>query len=337
MRIVTFLAILGGFALPVAANASSCNFKPSTAPLPQLTGRLVYQSVNPTTGNSRNIYLYDFTQPSVAPKAIVRAAWHLNQPLNPVFSPDGKGVLFSALNNGAGARDLYYWAVGSSGAPVKLTNATTATQPEEDAKFSADGKRVVWKHDYNIVVASIQFDSGGRPSLSTPAYLVNGVQSSPSEPSGPVFSPLGNYIYFFTGSTRAGFIEQLARYNFSTQAIENPFSTPQDKTLQYYYPADPDSYDFIYVRWDSADSKTGQHDKIFRYSSISNSTNEWNANDCTAENADPAVVNDDLFVYSRKNSGKYRLILGQFSTGLSWELGNLKGDLQGANYTNERN
>lgn len=262
-------------------------------------------------------------------------------PLNPVFSPDGSAILFSAVQYIAGEyqRHIFYWRIGSP-APVNLT-APLGNLRHEDPKFSPQGNTIVWKEFYNIVTAGLKFNSRGVPALSgSPKHITNnGAKGTFTEASGPSFSRTGKYIYYWTGSGSA-FPIHIHKYDVATKtAVPLPF--PQAAKIAYYYPVDPDLYDLLYVSWPSAANPS---DKIYLSSGITGLSSAWNAADCSADNSDPAPVDEDYFIYSRDHntdSSSYELYLGQLSTDYSWSvsslgLNNSAGDALGANYTNVR-
>jgi Tol biopolymer transport system component len=304
---------------------SQCTFKvKSQASRPALTGRLVYE--DSTTGQ---LYLYDFQAVTLTN---FTATWAATANENPVFSPDGKAVLFSAVQSDQ--RHLYYWKIGAA-QPVNLTLAMGNLR-NEDPKFAPSGKAIVWKQSFNIVTAPLNFDGSGNPSLgAVTAITTNGVQGTTTEASAPVFSPTAKDVYYYTGS---GANAQVQKYDTTTHVF-TPF--PKTAGVEYYYPVDPDLYDFLYVSWLSS---TNMFDKIFLYSQITNTSTAWNPTDCAANNSDPAPVDEDYFIYSRDDNSdgdRYELYLGQIATGFAWTLTplhvNIRGDaLLGANYTNAR-
>ena len=262
-------------------------------------------------------------------------------PLNPMYSPDGSAILFSAVQyiGGEYQRHVFYWRIGSP-ALVNLT-APLGNLRHEDPKFSPNGNAIVWKENFNIVTASLKFNSQGVPALSgSPRHITNnGAQGTFTEASGPSFSPTGKYIYYWTGSKDA-FPIHIHKYNVTAKASV-PLPFPQPAKIAFYYPVDPDLYDLLYVSWLNASTP---FDKIYLSSGITGVSTVWNAADCGADNSDPAPVDEDYFIYSRDgnaDSSFYELYLGQISTGYSWSLSppglnNSAGDALGADYTNAR-
>ncbi len=176
--------------------------------------------------------------------------------LNPVFSPDGSAVLFTAVANNE--RDLYYWVIGAA-TPTNITAAFPNTR-NEDPKFSPDGTKIVWKQTFSIEQANLVFNGSGTPSLTGAVQLVLGHQGMSDEASAPVYSPTQKYIYYYTGT---GSGAQVQQYNTQT-ATHGPAFTMQPNT-EYYYPVDPDYYEFFYTSWLTP---TNTFDKIYLYSRV---------------------------------------------------------------------
>ena len=322
-----FLAIILAAWLVSCASAAwsdPCSFTPQDpSTLPALTGRVVYED---TVGGG--LYLYDFGNSSLTTVPI--ASWGLSAATNPVFSPDGSAILFSAVVSDQ--RHLFYWTIGSA-QPTNITGGMGNLR-NEDPKFAPDGFHIVWKQNFGIETASFSFDDLGQPIL----FNLQQLAANPPEASGPVYSPTQKYIYYFIGSSTQ--IKQIQRYDVAAKTTAPAFT--QDPSVQYYYPVDPDLYDFIYVSWLPTAVACPMCDKIYVRAKLPDAGTAWNATDCAADNSDPAPVNEDYFIYSRRASGSslYNLYIGQFSTGNAWILppdANISGgSLVGANYTEAR-
>lgn len=309
------------------AQSDPCSFTPQNpSTLPPLTGQVVYED-----DNSGNLYMYDFKS-AVLTALPVTTSWGLSAAENPVFSPDASAVLFSAVVNNA--RHLFYWPIGAA-QPVNIT-APMGNLRNEDPKFSPDGYHIVWKQDFGIEVGSFSFDDLGNPIL----FNTQQIAANPPEASGPTYSPSQKYIYYFIGSSSQ--TKQLQAYDAATGVTAPAFT--QNPNVQYYYPVDPDLYDFIYVSWLPTAVACPQCDKIYLFSKVANTGTAWNATDCAADNSDPAPIDEDYFIYSRDNntdSSQYELYVGQISTGNAWSLSSLGlnpsgGSFLGADYTNQR-
>lgn len=318
---------------PVAAAQTCLPFNPQPdSTRPALPGRMTYQD----SGHNA-LYLFDFEGANAASAPMQIPTAGLSSVANPVFTPDGTAIAFTA-SPVAGRTNIYYWPIGAP-ALINLTGAMSIND-NEDVRFSVDGRRMVWKQDYGISVAGFSFDANGQPVLFDIAHVVSGTQNTTNEASGPVFSPDNNFIYYFTGSKVHG-PQRIQRYSFASNAVTLAFT--QRASINYYFPVDPDLYQFLYV------SKTDDNptfDKIYSYPSVSLSSPTdagliWNGTDCIADNSDPAPINEDFFIFSRDqntdNTG-YDLYIGQISTGFAWSLSPLhvnfaSGQMEGANYT----
>ncbi len=323
------LAVCAG---PAAAQTCTTFTPQPDSTRPALAGRITYQDSAHNT-----LYLYDLQSASAASVPLQIPTAGLSSVANPVFTPDGTAIAFTASPSG-GRTDIFYWPIGAAAAS-NLTAAMTSND-NEDVRFSSDGTLMVWKQNYGISVAGFTFDANGQPVLFDVNHVVSGTQSSTTEASGPYFSPDKSYIYYFTGSASFG-PQRIQRYSFAGNSSVPAFA--QRTGINYYFPVDPDLYDLIYVSKTDANPAV---DKIYFYPSVSlSSTTDagliWNGSDCFADNSDPAPVNEDFFIFSRDhntiNSG-YDLYIGQVSTGFAWSLSPINvnvasGQMLGANFT----
>jgi hypothetical protein len=335
-------AVLGTLLVSCASVAWSqsltCSFTPQSGSIPAgvLTGQIAVEDED-----SNLLYIYDLSSGQTYPVPLSG----LTNAENPVFTPDGSAILFSA-DNGT-EYDLYYWKIGMA-SPVDLT--PSSSNKNQDVKFSPDGSMIVWKREATvgvggIAVANISF-SGGTPSLSNITQLASGS----AEQSGPVFSPDQKYIYYYANNGSGEPPGQIWRYDIASQSTQSAFA--QDATVYHYYPVYPDLYNFMYVSplpVVLVPCGTKCLDKIFVRAKLPSVGTAWNTTDCASDNSDPAPVSQDYFIYSRDNPGnnssqhntQYDLYLGQISTGNSWfllkpsDLNIVAGDssLVGSNYT----
>src|SRR5690349_2978458 len=132
-----------------------------------LTGKLAYHSyVNYGDGTSQ-LFIYDFAARTLT--QVSNSTWGIQDPMNGVFSPDGKWLAFMGITNGAW--NVFFWQVGSSALPVNLTNSTGQTR-NEDPKFSADGKSLLFKQNGDVMQATLSYTSSG-PVFTSVVNLTN--------------------------------------------------------------------------------------------------------------------------------------------------------------------
>jgi len=340
------LTVLLGLMLSArAASVSAQSCTATNIPIP--SGRIIY--VDDTHGQ---IYLYDFLSADSCTRPVAIPAWNLTAPTNPVFSPDGQGIAFSAVQtiDGFEQRHLFYWSIGAE-LPINLTRAL-GNQRFEDVKFSPDGSEVVWKQSGaqgGIWTASFGFDAAGQPTISNPLRRVPGALGDQSEASGPVYSSDGNHLFYFTGSVCAK-PQQIRRFDFAGGGTSTAFDQ-QSAANYYYYPAvDLALGKFLYVSGPihTCNAGGGGPDKIFYYPNADHIDSSqpaiaWNAADGGADNSDPASIDGDYFIFSRNLVGgnNYKLYMGRLSTGDMWDLSplninNANGSMLGSAYTPSR-
>ncbi len=114
----------------------------------------------------------------------------------PVVSPDGKWIIFSAVdvNLAENTRKPYLWIIPSEGGSARrLSNSQSI---EDRGRFSPDGKQVLYLSDATggtqIWVAD--FDSASGTFVAAPRQLT----SLSSEADGPIWSPDGKNVLFIS-------------------------------------------------------------------------------------------------------------------------------------------
>lgn len=136
--------------------------KPDTS-----SSTIVYRAVSET--GSPNL----FAKSGAGEPVNLTGTWKLDNPCHPVFSPDGKEIVFSALESGIW--NIYRYDLESGELPVCLTEGIEADC--KDARFSSDGRSLIYSKGGQIAIMDLQsgrsevltFDraaSNAEPSLS---------------------------------------------------------------------------------------------------------------------------------------------------------------------------
>jgi Tol biopolymer transport system component len=303
--------LVAGIALSLFAGASdaTCISDPAAQPdssFPSsLTGKLVYHSyVNYGDGTSQ-IFLYDFTAHTLT--QLSKASWGIKDPMNAVFSPDGKWIVFMGVSNNAW--NVFMYQLGTNNPPVNLTNSTGATR-NEDPKFSPDGKSIVFKQNGSVMQATLSYTSAG-PSFTSVVSLATA--PSGDEYSMPYLSPDQSAVYYATGTGANMGLTKRTIATGATAVFDNPAG------LETYYPIVRADGNVFYARWKDASSRL---DQFYQKTSDPSSTpNQLPINDCISNNSDPGPVNGTNYLFfSSTTAGGYQLYLGDVTTGQRWNL-----------------
>lgn len=306
----TLPVLAAGIAVAIssaAANAA-CISNPASQPnstFPSsLTGKLAYHSYVSYGDGTSQIFIYDFTARTLT--QVSKASWGIKDPMNAVFSPDGKWLAFMGETNNAW--NVFVWQVGSNSAPVNMTNSTGQTR-NEDPKFSADGTSLFFKQNGDIMQATLSFTSAG-PTFTSVIDVTNTAASA--ESSMPFPSPDTSAVYFAVG---VGAASGLYKETIATHT-RVAFDTPSG--LDTYYPIVRADGTVFYARWKDA---TSQLDQIYTKVNPTDTPNQLSLNDCVSNNSDPSPVNNTSYVFfSSTTAGGYQLYLGDASSGNRWNL-----------------
>lgn len=299
--------IAAGLTCPgTTALAQSCAttlvYQPD-ASRPIVSGKLVYHNYASYGDGTSRLYLYDFR---IAKLTELSSGWGITDPMNAHFSPDGQWITFMGIQNNQW--HVFLWKVGATTTlPTNLTS-TLGVHRNEDPKFSSDGKRIAFKQDGDIRIATLNFLTSP-PTIAAIQMVTNDRMAV--EESMPFLSPSGKYVYFTRGARASS---DIYRTNLTTNATKQVVGTVG---VADYYPIIRDSSSFFYVRWDTAVSK---RDQI--YMNIPNLVinTPLGLNHCLSNNSDPAPVDEDLLVFSGTREGRYKLYLGDVGTGNVWRL-----------------
>jgi Tol biopolymer transport system component len=312
VKLKTIVAgLVTGIALNLFAGAAgaACVSDPpnqSNASFPaSLTGKLVYHSYVKYGDGTSQIFLYDFTARTLT--QLSKASWGITDPMNAVFSPDGKWITFMGVANNAW--NVFMYQLGSNSAPVNMTNSTGATR-NEDPKFSPDGKTLVFKQNGDVKQATLSYTSAG-PVFTSIVSLTNA--PSGAQYSMPYLSPDESAVYYASG---AGAGMGLMKRTIATGVIA-AFDDPA--SLETYYPIVRADGNVFFAQWKDASS---QLDQLYEKTADPASTpNQLPINDCISNNSDPGPVNGTNFLFfSSTTAGGYQLYVGDVTTGQRWSL-----------------
>ena len=303
----------------------------STA-VPALPGRVAFQGVDPTLGTQ--LYLFDFVSKA---QTMFSRSWGLQSPLNPIFSPDGKFIVFSAVNAAGTVRDVYVWPVGAA-SPQNLTRGgASGAAKSEDPKWRFDQQALVFKQDGNIKVMTLAISGQTVTPTGTTALTTNGVNGTPTEASQPSFTPDAKYVYSTRNSGAAQTVHVL------TVALGQSSETLFNANNNYaYFPAVRDYSAIVYTGWTTG--TTLHADQILLQSPLLTGTSVLSLplNDCTSDNSDPAPVDTDYLLYSNDHTSGYRPFLGTYGAAKAWDLSRIglgtgvNSPILGMNYTAAR-
>lgn len=340
-----FYSVLAFLMFCASAQATCSNGLPlqSTA-TPSLPGRVVFQAKD--AGGNMQIYLYDFAS---GQQTNLSTSWTISSYTNPVFSPNGKYIAFTAIPANNCCHDVYVFQLGAS-APIDVTNKGSSYR-SEDPKWAPNGQQLVIKQNANIVLLPLSFNASGVPSASgtTTAFTTDGVINTTTESSQPFFSADGKYVYYARGLCSAGFM------NYSTCSSAKVYkinaSAGSAKTIYSvnghyaYYPVVRDFTAVFYTGW--INSSLPGNDQILVQSDALLGTSTYldgGFNDCTSQNSDAAAVDSDYILFSSTSplvtsTGNYRPVLANINTNLVWALPNVGAGataVLGLNYTAAR-
>lgn len=304
-----WLSIAGMMLWSVAGTASAgCIANPANQPdgsFPRsLTGKLVYHSYVQYGDGSSQLFIYDFSAHVL--KQVSRASWGITDPMNASFSPDGKWLLFMGVQGGTW--NLFLWPVDGSHAPYNLTNSK-GDALNEDPKFSADGKSVVFKYNGGNVMRGTLAFVNGVPSLKA---LVNLTRNN-AQDSMPYLTPDGTKLMFAKGDGGADL--GLYQQTLATGAVT---SFDAVHGVSTYYPVVRSDGVVFYTKWNNARE---QRDQLYAKIAPSDQAVALSINDCLGSNSDPAPVSGSNYMFfSSTTSGSYRLYLGDITSGKRWRL-----------------
>lgn len=295
----------GGISAPGQA---ACIDNPVTQPDASfpvgLTGKLAYHAYMRYGDGTSQIFIYDFSARTLT--QVSKRSWNIRDPMNAVFSPDGKWLAFMGVSDNAW--NVFLWQVGSTSVPVNMTHSTGQTR-NEDPKFSADGTSLFFKRNGDIVRAGLSFTSHG-PAFASVVDVTGAAGSA--ENSMPFPAPDGSAVYLTIGSgANMGLYKQM-----SGTGTKVSFDTPAG--ISTYYPAVRADGTVFYARWKDRSSRL---DQIYAKVNPGDTADQLSINDCSSSNSDPSPVDNTGYVFfSSTTRGGYQLYLGDLKTGKRWSL-----------------
>jgi len=158
-----------------------------------LLGRISFHSYSdylaePINSTDGNVFVYSFDSQS---KVNITDALPIDNAMNAHFSSDGSRIVFMAIPEGAARNwtqlEVYLYDLSRQ----QLQRLTSNSIPDEDPKFSPDGRRIVFKRNGQIY------------SMLTNGSDVQQLTSSVGEKSGPNYSPDGTKIIYWYGTNES--------------------------------------------------------------------------------------------------------------------------------------
>lgn len=176
---------------------------------------------------SRNVN-GQWTKPYVASFSTSKGEW---KDIDPMFSPDGKMVLFQSnrnVNRNADRKDFDIWAVARTDSgwatPYRLEGSINSETSESYASITKDGTIYFMKENGNSVgLSDIYYSVLKYGKYQTPVNLGLPINTNERE-SNPYISANGKYIIYFS-SDKTGFGEVDLYISFKKK---NTWTTPKN-------------------------------------------------------------------------------------------------------------
>lgn len=304
-------------------NSFDRDFTVQQVPL-TITGKLAYHSYSaylaaPIDADDGHIFL--FTLPNGALRRLTQGL-PVQNAMNPHIAPDGSRIVFMAIPQGQ-TRDynlleIYLYDL----AQEALTRLTTNGVPDEDAKFSPDGQKIVFKRSGQIW--TMNADGSGISQLTSTAR----------EKSGPCFSPDGSRIVFWYDSKSSADVGWMLANSPNSDTV-----LFGDANYQDMYPIYRDSDTILYSRWESADANPAPpnpSDDVYAYSistGLKTKLGSTQFNLSNTEDADAFPVQSALVGFSSTRSvagakGSYDIYIGNPQTDAIYQLGGMNSPHQ---------
>lgn len=247
-----------------------------------LGGKIAYHSYSsymaaPQDSEDGHIYLCPLPR---GPLRKLTQGLPVSNAMNPHISPDGSRVTFMAIPQGADrdrrSLEIYVYDLATE----TLARLTSNDLVDEDPKFAPDGRRILFKRNNQIW----RMNDDGSDAIP----LTRGED----EKSGPNYSPDGSRVVYWSGSAANADI-----WSLSSTGTQKLMGTPR---LQEYYPIYRDAENILFTRWES---ETEQRDKIFNYSTVSETATRLSLNRVDANDSDPFPIDRVRIGFSSDRSG----------------------------------
>jgi Tol biopolymer transport system component len=339
MKIRTLASTIAvSFATVSAPVLAQCNPTLTIQPaqtFPKLSGRMVYHTYTDYGDGSSNLYMVDF-QKGGGVTQLNQANWGISDAMNAHFSPDGKRLAFMARYQGYW--HVFQWRIGSGVAPQNLTLSMGATLRNEDPKWSADGKKIVFKASADVKIMNLAA-YGANDNNVTVSNVVNVTTDGYANEDGmPYFTQGGKYVVFARGARETSdiFRIQVDPVSGSPVGQATPFAATPG--ISDYYPIARDYSSYYYTRWDNASSRTDQ--LFLKVPTVNDTPVALKLNYCYGNTSDAAPADEDFLIFSSTRSTPYfNLFIGDVGSGQVWNIAAANAGAKqklGASYTTAR-
>lgn len=248
--------------------------------------------------------------------------------MNGDFGKNSNEIVFMGISEKVKDWHIYKYNLTTK----KLTDLTPGNKYcNEDPKYSADGKKIVYKQGrwdgdrrimiYDIVV--MRLSDKKKTKLTNDKY----------ENSMPYFSTDGKKVYYARGDG-----ENSKIYSVSTTKPYKIAKVYSAKNICSYYPITYGKNTVYFSRWYSSQNGT---DKILKLDTKTRKVTTLKFNRKAYDCSDACPVNQNYMIFSStksKGKGKYDLYIANLKTGTIWSLNkynqqiNNSGHQLGASY-----